>query len=349
MNNSKYKPPIIGHNIGTTCGYVTTADRAVETGADVFQIFYRPSRSYKPFHRPDSETDDLAGKLKKYSKKAVIHSSYIINLCQPPNDYRHYDGVEIIVDDLNVSARLGVMGVIIHMGNDPDKIGHDSCKKNFIKGIKTSLERSDPSSVLILETGAGCGNEVSTSLEELGAIRQALTESERARVKFCLDTCHLFAAGYAIDDPLYLNLFEIEVGIHLGWENVAVIHLNDSKDRFHSCKDNHQDIGKGEMNFYGLMNFVDICARRSIPLILETPCNFYNDIQFNHKAQMKLIRDYHRLLHSPDLLGPEIEVLTKTNSHKEVVKMKSALAKKNKARTAKATKAITKSTKTKDD
>jgi Mimiviridae putative endonuclease 4 len=338
---NKYIPPIIGHNIGTTFGYVTTADRSVETGADAFQIFYRPTRSYRPFHRPESETLDLAARIKKYQKQMVVHSAHIINLCQPKDDYRHYDGVSIIIDDLNVSAQLGAMGVIIHMGNDPDKIGHDECKKNFIIGIKKSLADSDPNSILILENGAGCGNEVSTSLEELGAIRDGLTRSEKARVKYCLDTCHLFAAGYAIDDPIYLKIFEIEIERHLGWDNVVVVHLNDSKDPFDSHKDNHQDIGKGCMNFYGLMRFVDISARRKIPMILETPCNFYNDIQFNHKKQMQLIRDYHRLIHSSELFGPEIEIHSRTNSHKEVQKKKKELSRaaKAKQKTIKASKA----------
>ena len=338
----KYVPPIIGHNIGTTYGYITTADRAVETGADVFQIFYRPSRSYKPYHRPEADTLELAKRIKQYEKPMVIHSSYIINICQPSDDYRHYDGVAIIVDDLNVSAQLGAIGVIIHMGNDPDEIGSDVCKANYITGIKSSLAKSDPQSTLILETGTGCGKEVSTSLEELGAIRNGLSDTEKSRVKFCLDTCHLFAAGYAIDDPLYLKLFEIEVDRHLGWNNVVVVHLNDSKNVLNSHKDNHQDIGKGEMNFLGFMGFIDICARRKIPMILETPCNFYNNIQFTHMMQMKLIRDYHRLIYSSEYMGPGVVIVTKTDSHKEIKQAKNAQQRiiKTKKIATKATKSV---------
>lgn len=323
----EYRPLILGHNIGTTHGYVTTSDRALETGADTFQIFYRPSRSYKEFHRPEDQTLELAGKIKDRKQSMVIHSAYIINICQPEDDYRHYQGVSIIVDDLNVSAKLGAMGVIIHMGNDPDKIGDTECKNNFIKGIQTSLRLSDPRSTLILETGAGCGNEVSTSLEELGEIRDGLTASEQKRLKYCLDTCHLFAAGYAIDDPHHIPVIAMEIDRYIGWENVAVIHLNDSKDPLGSRRDNHQDIGKGRMNFYGLMEFINVCSQHNIPMILETPCNIYNDIHFSHQKQMKLIRKYHQLLHDPELLGPEIQILTRTDSHKETQKRKRELAK----------------------
>lgn len=230
------------------------------------------------------------------------------------------------------------------MGNDPDKIGSSVCKENYIRGIKTALVRSDARSTLILETGTGCGNEVSTTLEELGDIRKGLTDSEKNRVKYCLDTCHLFAAGYAIDDPSYLKVFEIEIDNNLGWENVVVVHLNDSKDKFNSHKDNHDDIGKGEMNFYGLMKFVDICVRRKIPMILETPCNFYNEVQFTHVAQMKLIRDYHRIIHSAEYGGPEVTIITRTNTHKEIKEAKKLALQSKSTKSSKSSK-FTKSSK----
>ena len=164
------------------------------------------------------------------------------------------------------------------MGKNPDKLDIQTCKQNYITGIRSALNRTT-SAKIILETGAGCGTEVSTSLEELGQIRRSLEPIERSRISFCLDTCHLYAAGYKIDDEMYLDYFEMEISRHLGWSNISIIHLNDSKDPYASNKDNHQDIGKGTMNFAGLMKLVHICAKYDIPLCLETPCNFYNGIR----------------------------------------------------------------------
>jgi deoxyribonuclease-4 len=313
-----YTKPIIGHNVGTTLGYTTTADRAKDTGADVFQIFYRSSKSYKSFKRPDEQTADLKRKNIEYGKKMVIHSSYVINICQPPTDYRHYDGLRILIEDLDASVDLDSIGVIIHMGKNPDKLNVDDCKANYIAGICNALKGSDRSSKIVLETGCGCGSEVSTSIEELGEIRSSLPIEYRDRVSFCLDTCHMYAAGYQIDDSMYLDIFELEVDRCLGWENVSVVHLNDSKDPFNSRKDNHQDIGKGMMNFHGLMKFVSICTKYRIPMILETPCNVYNGIRFTSVMQMKLVRDYHKIMHDPLTLGPETQIVSKTNSHKEI-------------------------------
>ena len=91
----EYVRPILGHNIGTQIGYVSTMDRAIETGADIYQFFYRPSRSYRDFSRPKEQTQELANKLDEHDKRVVIHASYIINMCQPQTDYRHFKGVKI--------------------------------------------------------------------------------------------------------------------------------------------------------------------------------------------------------------------------------------------------------------
>ena len=73
----------------------------------------------------------------------VIHGSFIINLCQDPTDYRHYKGINILVEDLDVSVKLDAIGVIIHMGNDTEKNGNAVSKINYIKGIKEALRRSN--------------------------------------------------------------------------------------------------------------------------------------------------------------------------------------------------------------
>lgn len=300
----------LGHNIMTTSGYVSAADRAQSTGADVYQIFYRSPHSYQPFERPEAETLELARKNKQYNKKMVIHGSYIINLCQDPTDYRHFKGVNILVDDLNVSVKLNAMGVIIHMGNDTEGKGNETSKQNYIKGIKEALRRSDKKSTLILETGAGTGREVSSSLEELGEIRFGLTSEERKRVKFCLDTCHMFAYGYKLHIPDAVDILDLDIEHCLGWNNVVVVHLNDSEDSCSSRKDNHADIGKGMISFNGLMRFVHLCVKHNVPMILETPTHYYNEKRFTAVDQMNLIRTYYDVMYKN--MGPYVKVDTRT-------------------------------------
>ncbi len=309
---------ILGHHIRTDHNFYSSAcDRAIETEADVYQIFYRSPQSYQECKRDPKDSEKLAEDNKDNNKLMVIHGSYLINLCQNVDDHRHFKGVEILVDDLNKSVILGAMGVIIHMGNDTKNLlGEEVCKANYIKGIKKALKDSHKDSVLILETGAKTGTEVSSSLQELGDIRRGLTESEKERVKFCLDTCHMFACGYRISDPLYCELFDIIIEEQLGWDNVLVVHLNDSEDPCGSRKDNHADIGKGKIGFEGLMKFVSICVKHEVPMVLETPTHLYNGNRFTHDEQMKLIRNYYDLMYSG--FGPCVQIKERTKQKKEI-------------------------------
>ena len=86
------------------------------------------------------------------------------------------------------------------MGNDTDSCGIEQSKINYLEGIKRILDNTDEKSTLILENGAGCGNEVSTQLAEFGSIRNNLDKKYRKRVKYCLDTCHMFAAGISFKE-----------------------------------------------------------------------------------------------------------------------------------------------------
>lgn len=333
----------LGHNIMTHNGYASAADRARSTGADVYQIFYRPPQSYQPFERSEADTLELAKRNKQYGKKMVIHGSYIINLCQDPTDYRHFKGVNILVDDLNVSVKLKAIGVIIHMGNDTEKNGQEVSKLNYIKGIKEALKRSDKKSTLILETGAGSGSEISSSLEELGEIRRGLSPEERLRVKFCLDTCHMFAYGYKLHIPDAVDILDYDIDSYLGWDNVAVIHLNDSEDCCSSRKDNHADIGKGQINFHGLMRFVHLCVRHKIPMILETPTHYYNETRFTAVDQMNLIRNYYNVIYKN--LGPGVKVeqrtIKKTDLRKKIEEDKKDIKSTNDKGTVKKSNKIT--------
>lgn len=315
---------IIGHNIRTEKGYVTAANRANDTGADVYQIFYRSPQSYASYKRPDNETKELAIRNTEFKKIMVIHGSFLINLCQSPSDYRHYKGINILVEDLDESVKLNAIGVIIHMGKDTEGNGLEASKANYVLGIKETLKRADPNSTLILETGAGVGTEISSSIKELGEIRQSLTDDEKKRVKFCLDTCHMFAYGYRLDMKDAVNIIDMEIERYLGWKNVAVVHLNDSEDSCNSHKDNHADVGKGKISFDGLMHFVHLCVKNKIPMLLETPTHYYNKKRFTMEKQMKLVKTYYNLMYNS--LGPNIIIDTRTKKHKEIKEMKVILA-----------------------
>lgn len=232
------------------------------------------------------DSDVALGKIMtKNDIISFIHAPYTINLCNDLDQQSHCGGIEIAKNNMDGSVGMGCEGVIIHMGKNVQKRDSEVAKNNFVHGVTKILKETDKNSVLILENGAGVGSEVSTSLPELSQIRKSLEKKHRKRVKFCIDTCHLFAAGYEIDEN-----FEGIIANTLGWENVALVHLNDSKCERNSRKDRHADVGEGFIGFSALMHVVEACVNREVPMILETPQEEKNGKQNTHKKQIKRIK-----------------------------------------------------------
>lgn len=266
---------------------------AKSIGASSFQVFLRNSRSYESnYHNPKM--------LKKFNKRrkkrnivCVVHGSFIMNFAWPSNAYQHYKGVNILVEDLNYSVSIGSVGVVIHMGKNVEKAEQSKgdAFDNYVIGLESALKKSDKRSIIILETGAGCGTEICTSIKMLGKIRDSVDKKYRDRIKFCLDTCHIYSAGYPINDIKYIDVFEMMVEIYLGWDNVVMIHLNDSKAVVGSCVDRHADIGKGHIGFNPLIYFINMCRLKGIPQVLETPEDTHDGKTFLFKDQIKLVRD----------------------------------------------------------
>jgi deoxyribonuclease-4 len=287
----------IGRNINTKHGFITVAKYARDCGADVCQIFLSSPHTFQQSNRSKEEYKVLSDELIKHQVKVVVHGKYILNFCHPEDSNMHMQSIKLLVNELNNSVLLNAIGVIIHMGHNIVKIklSDDDAFNNYVKGIKSVLKSSNPLSILILETGAGQGNEIGTDIIDLGKIRKALTKKEQERVKFCLDTCHMHAAGYDIGDVDYLDVLCGHIDLNLGWKNIAVIHLNDSKNKLACKKDRHEDIGKGTININGILKFITLCSSHNIPLVLETPQNhFKNDnndnYRYTHKMQLDDIR-----------------------------------------------------------
>jgi len=284
---------LLGANINISHGFDTAPWYSNSMGGNFFQIFLRNPQSYIPNPRTKKSLKQFKKNLEKYECACVVHSSFIVNLARNPTDYQHYKGVEVVVEDLNHSIEIGAIGAIIHMGKnvkDMD-ISDDDAINNYVKGIESILRKSDKNSILILETGAGCGTEICTKIEKLGELRKKVKSKYRQRIKFCIDTCHIFAAGYPIDNVDYIDDIDGIIEEELGWDNVAVIHLNDSKKGCNTCKDFHADIGKGFIGTNALVKFVKMCAEKNIPIVLETPCDTHNGKRFTHEDQIKLIKD----------------------------------------------------------
>ena len=201
----------IGRHINVSPGFLTAPAYAKSIGCDIFQIFLGVPQFIISKARPEADLKKLGETIKKLKLTMVIHGSYTINLCHPKKNNLFKTSVKSLVQDLNASAVIGkkCLGVIIHMGkNIPgNKISNQEALENYIIGLKEALSQTPDNTTIILETGASQGNEIASKIEGLSEIYWNLNESERERVEFCIDTCHVFSSGYDLSTPKGVKIF----------------------------------------------------------------------------------------------------------------------------------------------
>lgn len=289
----------IGHHIGTTHGLISSSKYAESVGANFYQIFLSSPQQYNGKRHSNQELEALKNEIQSRDQLLVVHANYMLNFCNPTNSYKHKQAVKLLVSDLNESVIVGAIGVVIHMGKNCEEleISKEDAINNYVAGVRAALSQTPENSTVILETGAGVGTEVCTDIFSLGSLHRRFTKKERKRIKFCLDTCHMFAAGYCLGYPPFVDLIIELVRDNLGWENVVCIHLNDSKCPVNCRKDRHADIGKGMIDLDGLKKFTIHCGKLNIPMVLETPC----EDGFSRQKQIKLVRDWFTNLDGEEL------------------------------------------------
>jgi len=201
----------------------------------------------------------------------VVHAPYIINLANTikPETYRL--AVDFLAQEVERTEKMGSRLLILHPGAHVGA-GTKAGINSIVAGLNEVL--SQPSGVCIaLETMAGKGSEIGQSFEELAAIYDGVKYPDRLRV--CFDTCHVHDAGYDIVNDLDQVLDQFDRC--LGKKQIAVFHINDSKNKRGAAKDRHADIGEGEIGFAPLYRLVHHPDFPGIPRILETP--WYPDPQ----------------------------------------------------------------------
>lgn len=286
MEQKKIKP-YIGHHLNTKWGIKGCPAYAEKIGANFFQIFLTSPKQFNAKRKSEADLCYVKDRVIKGGLKLVIHANYMLNFCNPPDTYIHNQAIKLLKADLDESVKCGAIGVVIHMGKCL-KMDQEYAINNYVAGVRKCLKESDKGSTIILETGAGQGTEVCTSLFALSELYNRFTKKERKRIKICIDTCHVYAAGYDLKDPKYVTVFCDLIDCLFGWETVACIHLNDSKCSLNSKKDRHADIGKGLIGEDGLKVFTKYCVKKGIPIVLETPC----EDSFSRDQQIKLVRSW---------------------------------------------------------
>ena len=193
----------------------------------------------------------------------VIHSAYLVNLATPKDDLRE-KSIDSMQAEVDAAHRLGIEYVNVHLGAHTGA-GVDQGLDNAASTLD-ALDVPDDVTVLV-ESDAGSGTKLGGEFEHLAAV---LDRSEQ-NLEVCLDTAHAFSAGYDLSTPEAVEETLAEFDDVVGFENLACVHLNDSKHACGTNKDEHAHIGEGEIGDAGMEAFVNHDAIRDVPLVLETP------------------------------------------------------------------------------
>ncbi len=195
----------------------------------------------------------------------VVHAPYIINLANTVKPETYELAVEFLREELRRTEAMGSRVLILHPGSHVGE-GEDAGLSQIIKGLNEVLDAETPVCIA-LETMAGKGSELGKTFEELARIYDGVTYNDKLRI--CFDTCHVHDAGYDI-----VHDFEGVIGQFdriLGKEQIAVFHLNDSKNVCGAQKDRHENIGFGQIGFDALKEIAYREEFSHVPKILETP------------------------------------------------------------------------------
>ncbi|MCR5079607.1 MAG: deoxyribonuclease IV [Bacilli bacterium] len=196
--------------------------------------------------------------------KCVIHAPYIINLANNENPDSYAFGKSFLKEEIRRCEAFGIRYLVLHPGSRKEMELEDSIAC-LVLALKEVI---DPSSnvIICIETMAGKGKEIGRTFEEVASILEGV--GDPAHIGVCLDTCHIFDAGYEVEriDEI-LDRFDKTIGL----SNLHVIHLNDSKTYLGSHKDRHENLGYGAIGYETLRKYVYHPLLKGIPKILETP------------------------------------------------------------------------------
>lgn len=259
----------IGAHVSIAGGVQTAPGRAVELEATALGMFTKNQRQWTSRPLENEEIAAFRGELESSGisqEHVVIHASYLINIGNPDPEKRA-KSLDALRDECVRAEQLGLTLVNFHPGSGMGEISEDETLDLIAAGCAEILEQTEHA-VLVLEVTAGQGAHVGYEFRHIGEIiRRA---GSHPRLAACIDSCHIYAAGYDVRTPegyaAAMDEFEREVGM----DRLAAIHLNDSMTPLGSRRDRHERIGAGEIGLAGLANFVRDPRLLEVPFVLET-------------------------------------------------------------------------------
>jgi len=267
--SSKKNRPGCGAHMSIAGGMYRAFEAGQKAGCDCMQVFVKNQRRWggKPLTDQEIAQWNKAGRQSGI-KPVVAHATYLINLGTA--DATLWEkSVSALVDELTRCESLSIRHLVLHPGSHKDQT-FDKGLVNIVKGIdETHRRTAGLKAGLLLETTAGQGSSIGYLFEHLASIIDRAKDGNRLGV--CVDTCHIFAAGYPLSKPAEYESSLQQLEDVIGLKLVKCVHLNDSKNDLGSRVDRHEHIGRGRIGLDGFRNLLNDSRFDSVPLILETP------------------------------------------------------------------------------
>lgn len=269
----------IGAHLSSSKGFANMGKDAVKIGANTFQFFTRNPQGGKAKEINPADVAEFLALARQHNfVKMVAHAPYTLNPCSDNPATREFAEM-VFVDDLKRMEYVPHNYYNFHPGSH---VGQGvEAGIDMIAALLDKVLTKEQTTMVLLETMSGKGSEVGAKFEELQKIMDRVKLPEKLGV--CLDTCHVYSAGYDIVNNLDKVLAEFDTII--GLDKLKAIHLNDSKMPFASHKDRHEKIGQGTIGLNAIVRIINHENLKELPFILETP----NDLT-GWAQEIKLLR-----------------------------------------------------------
>lgn len=271
--------------MSTSGGMPRAIERGESIGCTAIQVFVKGNTRWQwPPLKQDDVIKFREGMERKNIRSVIAHAIYLVNLCSDKPEFVR-KSVDDMTDELNRCDQLGIPGVVMHPGAHCGA-GCEAGIEAIARGLNEVFAATPEGTArVLLETTAGQGSCLGNQFEDLAGIIERVERKDRLGV--CLDTCHVFAAGFDLRTRDGYDKMWADFDSIVGRKMLMAIHLNDSKQPLGSRKDRHEHIGKGEMGLEPFRFIMNDAKLKKIPKVLETD---KDDAMTEDKENMATLR-----------------------------------------------------------
>ena len=238
-----------------------------------FQLFVNINHKYK------SQYDDFKNLSILNKVNIIVHLSYTINIAQNWDEYSWW--ITQLIMEIKLAHKIGAKIAVLHLGKKLDLDVKIALNNMYSTLLYVLMQIKDIDIKILLETSSGQGSEMCITLDELSHFINKLLHNKNKHISdkigICVDTCHIFNAGYNLNSSKdvidYIKEFDQKIGI----KNIKLVHLNNSKTELGANIDRHDNLEKGKIKLEGIKEVIKFSKKLDIPIILETPDEYIDD------------------------------------------------------------------------